>query len=210
MITMLTMNEQMDRQSNQLSTGLWLARLYPAEHCDMCGDPVSGQTETQTELKPWAEILCTTRITSKYLARFPRNGCRLWRRFSSFIQMKLLRYAFVLKIRILVKVLTTAKQRPSVLEELTDWLSTYAQPSYISTNQFTVDKMHPAQLILLSGFVQTLKHCFPGLVKTKFQGFPGLKTRFQGLSRIHSIHKHGCMRSKSAHTKSVFNATALQ
>jgi len=24
-------------------------------------------------------------------------------------------------------------------------------------------------------FVQTLKHCFPGLAKTKFHGFPGLK-----------------------------------
>ena len=26
-----------------------------------------------------------------------------------------------------------------------------------------------------TGFVQTLKHCFPGLAKTKFQGFPGLE-----------------------------------
>ena len=43
----------------------------------------------------------------------------------------------------------------------------------------------------------------PGFSRTQ-------KTRFQGLSRIHSIHKHGCMRSKRAHTKSVFNVTALQ
>jgi len=25
-----------------------------------------------------------------------------------------------------------------------------------------------------TGFVQTVKYCFPGLAKTKFQGFPGL------------------------------------
>ena len=27
---------------------------------------------------------------------------------------------------------------------------------------------------LVSGFVQTVKNCFPGLAKTKFQGFPEL------------------------------------
>jgi len=66
-----------------------------------------------------------------------------------------------------------------------------------------------------SGFVQTLKHCFPGLFRTcNLDQIPGFsrtqKTRFQGLSRIHTIHKHGCMRSKSTHTKSVFHVIALQ
>jgi len=55
--------------------------------------------------------------------------------------------------------------------------------------------------LLYAGFVQTLKHCFPGLSRTCKNQIPGFsrtqKTRFQGLSRIHSVHKHGCMR-KSA------------
>ena len=29
-----------------------------------------------------------------------------------------------------------------------------------------------------SGFIQTLKHCFPGLAKNESQGFPGLKNAF--------------------------------
>jgi len=58
-----------------------------------------------------------------------------------------------------------------------------------------------------SGFVHTLKHCFPwlsGIVQDS------KKSRFQSIPRIHSIHKHGCMKSKSAHTKSVFDVTKLQ
>jgi len=59
-----------------------------------------------------------------------------------------------------------------------------------------------------TGFVQTLKHCFPGLANSRV--FQHWKTHFQGLSRIHSVHKHGCMKSKCAHTKSASDVTALQ
>jgi len=44
-------------------------------------------------------------------------------------------------------------------------------------------------------FVQTVKYCFqdfPGLAKTKFQGFPGLTLIFKDVPG----YIHGCMRSK--------------
>ena len=50
------------------------------------------------------------------------------------------------------------------------------------------------------GFVQTVNCCFPGLSSTCKDQIPGFsrthKTRFQRLSRISSVHKHGCIRSK--------------
>jgi len=51
---------------------------------------------------------------------------------------------------------------------------------------------------------------FLGLAKTKFQGFPGLKNPFPGLSRKRSIKNIGCKRSKSAYTKSVISVPALK
>jgi len=55
----------------------------------------------------------------------------------------------------------------------------------------------------LKQFSRTCKDQIPGFSRTQI-------TRFQGLSSIHSVHKHGCMRSKSAHTKSVrCNCTTL-
>jgi len=54
---------------------------------------------------------------------------------------------------------------------------------------------------MLSGFVQTVKNCFPGLSRTCKDQIPGFsrthKTRFQALSRINSVHKHRCIRSKT-------------
>ena len=52
----------------------------------------------------------------------------------------------------------------------------------------------------ISGFVQTVTDCFPGLSRTCKDEIPGFsrthKTRFQELSRINSLHKQGCIRSK--------------
>ena len=52
----------------------------------------------------------------------------------------------------------------------------------------------------LAEFVQTVKYCFPGLSRTCKDQIPGFsrthKTRFRRLSRINSVHKHGCIRSK--------------
>jgi len=53
--------------------------------------------------------------------------------------------------------------------------------------------------IITSGFVQTVKTVFqdlPGLAKTKFQGFQGCTKLVFRLSRINSVHKYGCIRSK--------------
>jgi len=50
-----------------------------------------------------------------------------------------------------------------------------------------------------TGFVQTVKTTFQDflrLAKTKFQVFQDSQNSFQGLSRINSVHKHGCIRSK--------------
>jgi len=47
---------------------------------------------------------------AEYLASFPRDRRRLWRWLSGLIEMKLLRYASVLKVRILVKVLSHSRR----------------------------------------------------------------------------------------------------
>ena len=53
---------------------------------------------------------------------------------------------------------------------------------------------------LTTGFVQTVKYCFPGLSRTCKDQIPGFsrthKTRFQQLSGINLVHEHGCIRSK--------------
>jgi len=47
---------------------------------------------------------------------------------------------------------------------------------------------------------------FPGLAKTKFQGFPGLKNPFfQDFPGHVPFTNMGCMRSRSAYTKSVIS-----
>jgi len=55
--------------------------------------------------------------------------------------------------------------------------------------------LHP-----ITWFVETVKNCFPRLFTTCKEQIPGFsrthKTRFQGLSRINSVHKHGCISSK--------------
>jgi len=103
--------------------------------------------------------------------------------------------------------------------QLVDWLQMYWCVCGLSSfrKSFELDPQ----------FVQTAKHCFSGLsrnCKDQIPGFcrtyyttattttilqlsgfcPGLyKTRLQGLSSIYSVHKYGCMRFKSAHTKSL-------
>ena len=51
-----------------------------------------------------------------------------------------------------------------------------------------------------TGFVQTVKYCFPGLSRTckdQILGFSRThKTRSQRIFRINLVHKHGCIRSK--------------
>jgi len=51
-----------------------------------------------------------------------------------------------------------------------------------------------------TGFVQTVKYCFPGLSRTCKDQIPGFSrthnTRSQRIFRINSVHKHGCIRSK--------------
>jgi len=46
-----------------------------------------------------------------------------------------------------------------------------------TTARQCVDTSESAKLVQ-PGFVQTLKHCFPGLAKIKFQGFPDSKNAF--------------------------------
>jgi len=66
---------------------------------------------------------------------------------------------------------------------------------YTGTNKY--DSMNHLKYI---GFVQTLKtlfsRTFQDLQRPNSRVFQDSKMHFQGLSRIHSIHKHGCMRSK--------------
>jgi len=73
-------------------------------------------------------------------------------------------------------------------------------------------KCYDDNLIPLTGFVQTLmfSRTSQDLQRPNSIVLQNSKTHFQWLSRIHSIHRHGCMRSKSARTKSVFHVTALQ
>jgi len=76
------------------------------------------------------------------------------------------------------------------------------------TEQRSLLAVKPLQLVLkwpcwpsvYTGFVQTVKYCFPGLSRTCKDQIPGFSrthnTRFQRLSGTNSVHKHGCIRSK--------------
>ena len=64
-----------------------------------------------------------------------------------------------------------------------------------------------------TGFVQKVKYCFPGLSRTCKDQIPGFfrthKTRFQRLSRINSVHKHGCIRSKKCTCQISYQCTCI-
>lgn len=76
----------------------------------ICIVPLQGGHIMHCTINLQCYVYCASDEMS-YLASFPRNRRRLWRRFSCFVQMKLLRYAVVLKIRILIKVLKTTVDR---------------------------------------------------------------------------------------------------
>ena len=106
---------------------LWIPTKGRILHCAVC-------LSVCYNLHATLRMVCI-QVTS-YLASFPWNRRRLWRRLSCFIQMKLLRYAVVLKIRILVKVLDTTVNK--MLHHYINGLVTY--PALYATTADTYAK----------------------------------------------------------------------